>query len=59
MTDVVLSAGCLVMPWVWLVLLSMPVFIWFVQREKRGLQSSLTIVLDKMAKEWRLERVQK
>ena len=38
-------------PWPWLILLTLPVFGWFVTRERRKLQSVVTVFLDELAKE--------
>ncbi|HEX4645588.1 MAG TPA: glycosyltransferase, partial [Verrucomicrobiae bacterium] len=43
-------------PWLWLLLLTMPLFIWFLAREKRNLQSLITVLLDELAKEWNLTK---
>jgi O-antigen biosynthesis protein len=36
--------------WPWYILLTLPVFIWFVGRERRKLQSVVTVFLDQLAK---------
>jgi hypothetical protein len=36
--------------WAWPVLLTLPLFIWFVGRERRKLQSVVTVFLDQLAK---------
>jgi GT2 family glycosyltransferase len=43
-------------PWLWLMLLTLPLFAWFIRREKRALQSSLVVFLDHLAKEWKLTK---
>lgn len=37
-------------PWPWNILLTLPVFVWFVGRERRKLQSVVTVFLDQLAK---------
>ncbi|HVM49522.1 MAG TPA: glycosyltransferase [Candidatus Acidoferrum sp.] len=44
-------------PWIWLVLLTLPLFVWFIRRQQRNLQSMIAILLDGLAKEWKLEKV--
>ena len=43
-------------PWLWLLLLTMPLFVWFLSREKRNLQSLITVLLDELAKEWNMTK---
>ncbi|HVV71198.1 MAG TPA: glycosyltransferase, partial [Verrucomicrobiae bacterium] len=42
--------------WIWLVLLSLPLFAWLLGREQRTLQSLLVVFLDEVAKDWNLRR---
>jgi hypothetical protein len=42
------------LPPLWLLLLSLPLFAWFLAREKRRLQSLLIVFLDELAKELNL-----
>jgi glycosyltransferase involved in cell wall biosynthesis len=44
--------------WLWLLLLTLPLFAWFLRREKRTLQSTISIFLDDFAKSWKLTRIQ-
>src|SRR5882724_9788845 len=44
------------LPGLWLLLLSMPVFAWFLSREKRNLQSLMVVFLDGAAREWNLAK---
>jgi glycosyltransferase involved in cell wall biosynthesis len=44
-------------PWGWLILLTLPAFIWFVGRERRKLQSIMTVFLDQLAKTLRLVKI--
>jgi GT2 family glycosyltransferase len=44
-------------PWPWLILLTLPIFGWFVAREKRKLQSVTTVFLDELAKERGLVKI--
>ncbi len=46
------------LPWLWLLLLTLPLFAWFLRREQRNLQSMIVVFLDDLAKEWRLTKVQ-
>ena len=46
------------MKWFWFILLSLPLFAWFFQREKRSLQSVIVVFLDDMAKEWKLVKAE-
>ena len=43
--------------WHWLILLTLPVFFWFVGRERRKLQSVVTVFLDQLAKTLRLVKI--
>ena len=45
------------LPWLWFLLLTMPLFAWFLAREKRGLQSLMVVFLDQVAKKWNLVKV--
>jgi GT2 family glycosyltransferase len=44
-------------PWLWLLLLSLPLLALFLLREQRNLQSMLVVFLDELAKEWHLKKV--
>jgi glycosyltransferase involved in cell wall biosynthesis len=44
-------------PWLWLLLLSLPMLAVFLRREQRNLQSMLVVLLDELAKESRLTKV--
>jgi GT2 family glycosyltransferase len=44
-------------PWLWLMLLTLPLFAWFIRRQQRKLQSMIVILLDELAREWKLTRV--
>jgi hypothetical protein len=46
------------LPWLWLLLLTLPVFAWFIRRQQRNLQSIIVVFLDDLAKEWHLAKVQ-
>jgi hypothetical protein len=41
-------------PWLWLLLLLPAAATWFLRRQQRTLQSSVIILLDKLAKDWGL-----
>jgi hypothetical protein len=43
--------------WPWYILLTLPVFIWFVGRERRKLQSVVTVFLDQLAKARNLVKI--
>jgi hypothetical protein len=45
------------LPWLWALLLTMPLFAAFLAREKRTLQSLMAVFLDEVAKEWKLFKV--
>jgi hypothetical protein len=45
------------LPWLWLLLLTVPLFAWFLAREKRNLQSLMVVFLDELAKKWNFTRV--
>ncbi len=45
------------LPTLRLLLLSVPLFAWFLVWEKRNLQSLIAVLVDDVAKEWRLEKV--
>jgi hypothetical protein len=44
-------------PWIWLVLLSLPLFAWFLHRQGRNLQSMIIVFLDQMAKSLNLTKL--
>jgi hypothetical protein len=46
-------------PWLWLVLLTLPLFAYFIHRQQRNLQSIITILLDEIAREWNLTKITK
>jgi hypothetical protein len=43
--------------WLWLLLLTLPAFVWFLRRQQRNLQSMIVVFLDDLAKEWHLTKV--
>lgn len=45
------------LPLLWLLLLTIPLFAWFLTREKRNQQSLMVVFLDKVAQRWDLSRV--
>ncbi|HZO84189.1 MAG TPA: glycosyltransferase [Verrucomicrobiae bacterium] len=45
-------------PWFWMMLLSLPILSWFLEFEKRATQMQVTAVLDEVAAEFELTRVQ-
>ncbi|MDB6108906.1 MAG: glycosyl transferase family 2 [Pedosphaera sp.] len=45
------------LPWLWLLLLTIPLFAWFLAREKRNQQSLMVVFLDEVAKRWGLIKV--
>jgi O-antigen biosynthesis protein len=45
-------------PWWWLLLLTLPLFAWFIHRDHRKLQSMILVFLDQAAKERNLTKVQ-
>ena len=45
------------LPLLWLLLLTIPLFAWFLSREKRNIQSMTVILLDEVAKRWNLTKV--
>jgi GT2 family glycosyltransferase len=44
-------------PWLWLLLLTLPLFAGFLSRQQRDLQSLIVVLLDKLAREWQLDKV--
>jgi GT2 family glycosyltransferase len=44
-------------PLAWLVLLFLPAFAWFMQTQHRKLQSVLVVLLDEVAKDWKLTKI--
>ncbi len=44
--------------WLWLMLLTLPLFAWFLRREQKRLRSLIAVFLDEMTKEWKLVKVQ-
>ena len=45
------------LPWLWLVLLTLPLIVWFLRSEQRNLQSRIVVFLDELAKDWSLTKV--
>jgi hypothetical protein len=45
------------LPWLWVVLLTLPLCAWFIHRQQRNLQSMIAVLLDELAKEWKLTKV--
>jgi hypothetical protein len=45
------------LPWLWLLLLSLPLFAFSLRREQRSFQSVILILLDEVASEWKLIKV--
>lgn len=45
------------LPWLRLMLLSVPVFAWFLVCEKRNLQSLMIVLLDEVAKRWNMVKI--
>lgn len=43
-------------PWLWLLLLTLPAFAWYLHAEQRTLQSLIAVFLDELAKDWKLAR---
>ena len=46
-------------PWLWLLLLSLPLFAWFMHRQGRSLQSTIIVFLDQLAKDLNLSKLQR
>ena len=46
------------LPWLWLLLLTLPLFAWYIHREQRHLRSLLVVFLDDLARDWKLSRPQ-
>ncbi|MCX6927731.1 MAG: hypothetical protein NT154_31650 [Verrucomicrobia bacterium] len=46
------------LPWLWLLLLTLPLFTWLLHLEQRTLQSMIAVFLDDLAKEWNFTKVQ-
>jgi len=44
-------------PWLWVLLLTVPLLVWFLRRQERNLQSMIAVFLDERAKAWRLIKV--
>jgi hypothetical protein len=44
-------------PWLWLLLLTLPLFAWFLYRQQRTLQSLAAVLLDEVAKDWKLSKL--
>ena len=45
------------LPWLWCLLVSLPLLAWFLVREERNLQSLMVVFLDEVAKDWKLTKV--
>jgi membrane-bound lytic murein transglycosylase MltF len=41
-----------------LLLLTLPLFAWFLRRQERNLRSMIVVFLDEVAKEWKLSKVE-
>jgi hypothetical protein len=46
------------LPWLWLLLLTLPLMAWFLRGEQRTLQSMIAVFLDELAEEWRMTKLQ-
>jgi hypothetical protein len=46
------------LPWLWLVLLTMPLLAWLLRREQRNLQSMIYVFLDEVAKDWKFTKME-
>jgi len=44
-------------PWLWLLLLTLPLFAWFLHCQHRALQSLIVVLLDRLARDWQLDKV--
>jgi hypothetical protein len=45
-----------VQPWLWMILLTVPLVGWFFEQEKRNLQAMIGVVLDRAATELKMVR---
>lgn len=45
-------------PWLWLLLLAVPLFAWFLHRQGRSLQSAIVVFLDQLAKDLNLAKLE-
>jgi glycosyltransferase involved in cell wall biosynthesis len=45
------------LPWLWSLLLTLPLFVWYLRHEQRNLQSLIAVFLDEVAKEWKLVKL--
>ncbi|MGI8966288.1 MAG: hypothetical protein ACR2H1_09430, partial [Limisphaerales bacterium] len=45
--------------WLWLLLLTLPIFGWFLEQEQRDLQRLISLLLDDVAKKCGLHKIQK
>jgi GT2 family glycosyltransferase len=43
--------------WLWFLLLTLPALAWLLQREQRSLQSMMVVLLDELARDWKLAKV--
>ena len=46
------------LPWVWALLVTLPLVAWLLRRQQRNLQSMIVVFLDNLADEWHLTKVQ-
>jgi glycosyltransferase involved in cell wall biosynthesis len=46
-------------PWLWLILLTLPIFAWFMEQEQRDLQRLIVLLLDQVAKPYGLLKMKK
>jgi hypothetical protein len=44
-------------PWSWLLLLTLPLGLWLLAFDRRNLQSVITVLLDELAREWKLKKI--
>lgn len=45
------------LPWLWGLLVTLPLYAWFLHHEQRNLKSVIVVFLDELAKEWKLVKV--
>jgi hypothetical protein len=45
-------------PWWWLLLVTLPLCVWFLKQDQRNLQSKITVFLDEVAREEGFTKIQ-
>ena len=44
-------------PWLWFLVLTLPALAWLLYSEQRSLQSMIVVLLDELARDWKLKKI--